>query len=488
VKLPSLRHRYARLARLKIAAIAVLACAAPAKTSADSVRLAPRPAVVELGELSAALTSTQLTEIALAFSDVPAESRPRYHAIIDELLSLADRTIAQSGGDYATGEEILQFLHSELLESYDESQTYFDVLLDSGRHNCVSSSILYLIVARHFELEIQGTVTSDHAFCTLRIDDELVDIETTTSYGFDPGKKTEFQDEFGNTTGYSYVPATNYRDRNSVDARGLLALILHNRISLYDSQGRYGDALAASIDRHAFISDESTFDDVLREIGNYLAVLNSDRRYEEALAVLADVYSRYGVRSELERSHYGILNNLLVALLEAGEFESARSIFRSQLASEVFPLERVSELEIMLVRRELAVRLPHLSTGEGFDLVRMMRAQSTVPDEAYREFEISLYGRSAEEAAAGGEYLRAAEIVERGMAQLGRDSRLQRASDVYRYNFAAAEHNRFAEHFNAGKIDLAREIVLSALELVPESRLLEQDLATVDRVLKSSGN
>ncbi len=46
-------------------------------------------------------------------------------------------------------------------------QTRLVVLLETGRDNCVSSVVLYLILARAIDLEIHGVVSAVHSSCRL---------------------------------------------------------------------------------------------------------------------------------------------------------------------------------------------------------------------------------------------------------------------------------------------------------------------------------
>ncbi|MDR3174091.1 MAG: hypothetical protein LBU19_07570, partial [Treponema sp.] len=59
-------------------------------------------------------------------------------------------------------------MHREFLRSYSAMQTRLDTLLSNGRYNCVSSAVLYLILARSQGLDVRGVAARDHAFASLR--------------------------------------------------------------------------------------------------------------------------------------------------------------------------------------------------------------------------------------------------------------------------------------------------------------------------------
>ena len=108
-------------------------------------------------------------------------------------------------------ERALTFLHKNLFTSYSVLQTRVDTALETGVFNCVSSAVLYMILARSVGLSVGGVRTTDHAFCSVLVNGQQLDVETTNPYGFNPGAKKEFTDSFGKLTGYTYVPPGNYR-------------------------------------------------------------------------------------------------------------------------------------------------------------------------------------------------------------------------------------------------------------------------------------
>ncbi|MDR0452590.1 MAG: hypothetical protein LBH15_06060, partial [Treponema sp.] len=64
----------------------------------------------------------------------------------------------------ARGEYVLGFTHRKFLKGYAETQTRLDEIVNTGRYNCVSSAVLYAILATAVDLDVQGVMTRDHAF------------------------------------------------------------------------------------------------------------------------------------------------------------------------------------------------------------------------------------------------------------------------------------------------------------------------------------
>ena len=107
------------------------------------------------------------------------------------------------------GDYVLTFIHRRFLRNYSELQTRVDEIFVSGRYNCVSSAILYMVLAQSVGLDVEGVMTRKHAFVTVAAGSERIDVETTNRFGFDPGNRRDFHDAFGRTTGFAYVPAGN---------------------------------------------------------------------------------------------------------------------------------------------------------------------------------------------------------------------------------------------------------------------------------------
>ncbi len=173
-----------------------------------------------------------------------------------------------------------------MFRKYDERQTRLDVLLATGRFNCVSSAVLYGLLARSLGLEFRAVQTPDHAFIRV-LRTKGWDVETTNPYGFDPGSRREFTDSFGRVTGYSYVPPGQYSRRKELGDKGLLALILYNR-NAYDTEaGRYLEALQPAVDAHALRRDAESAraaGPVLPERGLLSTAMAG--RYEEGVGFL----------------------------------------------------------------------------------------------------------------------------------------------------------------------------------------------------------
>ena len=93
----------------------------------------------------------------IASGVVDAEKRTVYLDRIDRIEAEARKAVAGARTVAEKGEKLLQFLHvGPMKEGYEGQQSLIDVLLDTGKFNCVSSAVFYNIFARRLGLGARG--------------------------------------------------------------------------------------------------------------------------------------------------------------------------------------------------------------------------------------------------------------------------------------------------------------------------------------------
>jgi len=311
-------------------------------------RLEPDPKALEYYRLSGSdhgNSWTKLAEISLwASGDYSASNLAKIRAASETLNNFP--ALPKAAKERA--EFILGFMHKNLLKSYSHNQTRIGALLSNGKFNCVSSAVLYMILCRSAGLYVRGVMTKDHAFTILHTGESDIDIETTNPYGFDPGSRKEFHDHFGRMTGFAYVPAHKYRDRQTISQIELVSLILNNRIAELESSGNYADAVPVAVDRTALLmgnmSDarpgtaekshglifEHPFKDLMGRLLNYGASLLKAGREEDCLAWAAAASPMYHDESRWQEFIFAAANNRIAIYVNAGKPADARNFLENQ--------------------------------------------------------------------------------------------------------------------------------------------------------------
>jgi hypothetical protein len=406
---------------------------------------------------------------------------------VEELL--ADRALPLRLRD--RGEYILGFMHRRFLRSYAEHQSRLDVLARRGSYNCVSSAVLYAVLARAAGLELWGVITRDHAFITLDTGEEHIDIETTTQYGFEPGSRREFHDGFGRTTGYSYVPARNYRERNDISILELVSVILSNRIAEADLAGRYNEGPGLALDRFALLSfrgnpPDSPFlnnpnKDIQDHVVAFGAALLRGGREEEALAWMDSARHLADNNAMWEEFSLAAVNNMLVKKIRKDQSDSARALLEENRFR--FGEQNYAKLSLLVEDAEMVERTRSEGPNAAEEALAALAVSGLAPERIaeLREFVILKEGNRVaknEGWPAGTAYL------EQALERFGPSRQITDALRVYRSNRIAELHNAFADLYNARDYRAAKEWIEKALAEFPGERQFQTDLSLAEEALR----
>jgi tetratricopeptide (TPR) repeat protein len=471
-----------------------------ARRAAAFPDLAADPRAGELAGRAADCRWQDLIDIALWASgaSAPNQTEPLYREIIRAAAEELRRSPELPRDARERGEYVLAFTHRTFLKRYVENQTRLDELLTSGRYNCVSSAVLYAIFALAADLDVQGVMTRDHAFATINTGTEIIDVETTNPYGFDPGSRREFHDAFGRLTGFSYVPSRNYRDRTGISLLELCSLILSNRIADLERRNRFEEAVPLAINRAALLANRrdpvsSPFfqdgeKDLLDRLYNYGGWLINSGREIDALAWAEYAGARYSGGDSGEKRwlelQFMALNNYAARLMRANRIADARAAL-DQYGAALAPPD-YARLDSLLLDAELVTMANGLASGG--DIAGVLAAldtaarESRLPAARISELRNNVLINEGNRLAQTPAGARAAiAFIETAIARYGGSARLTEALRVHRQNRIADLHNGFARLFNRGDYGEALSHIQEALAEFPGNRQLQQDLSAAER-------
>jgi hypothetical protein len=425
-----LERRIAASVAILLVSLQTLAAQGKAAGSTSGIQsfpeLTPLPLSEQLSAMREPLPVETLIDASLQFSgasdDVAAADKEKLaslmHAFRDEVADVTSQA--------ELAEKTLTFLHKNLLVTYSERQTRIDTALETGVFNCVSSAVLYMIFARSVGLSVGGVRTADHAFCTVLVDGEPVDVETTNPYGYNPGTRKEFSDSFGKLTGFSYVPPSNYRDRRVIGEKELLGLILYNRVSEYTDGRYFRDALTPAVSLYALVQSDEFKKIATLALSNYVSWLGARQDFARAVQFMDAVKASFGGTIELEQRRRDVYHNWVVSLFNARAFQDAENLLTEPVV------------------------------------------KATLAEADWNNLSVSLVQLKAEDEARSSGYMAAAQVVADGIKKIGTHPLLLQTYEAY-------VHNAFAQMYNARKLADARSILDQGLSAYPDSRVLEQD-------------
>ncbi|MCP3851226.1 MAG: hypothetical protein GY694_13445 [Gammaproteobacteria bacterium] len=106
--------------------------------------------------------------------------------------------------DWSKGLKLFLLMHESFflkntsanpLAAYQYNQSQFSALFKNKTYNCISSSLLYIILARYFDLSVQGVILPSHSFVQLKLPNgQFIEIETTSQTGYALHHSKEFYD------------------------------------------------------------------------------------------------------------------------------------------------------------------------------------------------------------------------------------------------------------------------------------------------------
>ncbi|MDR1839099.1 MAG: hypothetical protein LBQ93_05890 [Treponema sp.] len=464
-------------------------------------RLEPDPKALDYfnqGRRNNGYSWIELAEISLWTSgDSSAANLEKIRAAAEALNNSAELPVSAK----EKAEFILSFLHRNILRSYSIYQTRVDTIFTNGRYNCVSSAVLYMIFCESAGIKTSGVITKDHALVTVHIDGEDIDVETTNRYGFDPGNRKDFHDQFGRLTGFTYVPAHNYRDRQTIGKIELVSLILNNRISDLERQNRYADSVPLAIDRAALLvgnalavtqeaySSESLFTDPRKELmdrlHNYGAWLLRANREEDALRWADAAYSKYPDPNRWQDFIFAAVNNRIARFIRENKVADARNFLESQKA--VLTAANYTQLDIVVLDAELLRSANQIRTaGEGnAALTAIAQARDSGKIDERRAAELTTFAiqktASVLSAAPARDWRAAIRFIEASLERFGGNREAEQALRTYRNNLAVDYHNRFAAEWNKRNYEEAERILIEGLAEIPNDRQLLVDMETVNK-------
>ena len=461
-------------------------------------RIEPDPKALEFfrrGGQARNYSWAELAQISLwASGDLTASHLGQIHGIAE--------AVSESPQLPATGREkadfILGYMHKNLLRIYSLDQTRIDTLLAGGRYNCVSSAVLYMILCKSVDLDVSGVMTKDHAFVSIHFPREDIDVETTNPYGFDPGGRGEFHDQFGKLTGFTYVPVQNYRDRQGISSIELVSLILWNRISELEAKNRFAEAVPLAVDRAALLNGvtltsppgadpapslfEDPYQTLLDRLFNYGAFLLNSGKEEDCLRWAALASPRYPDEKRWQEFIQAAVNNRLNKYLQAGQMTEARNFLDSQRS--VLSPANYAQFDVVLADTELVRGVNRIrSAAEGDNAIAAIekaRAENKINDQRTAELLTAAVQKTAAVISADRDWRGAINYIENIIARFGSYRDLEQTLQNYRNNLATDFHNRFAAAWNRGNFDEAEFILNEGLAEFPVNRQLLADRETVN--------
>ncbi|HBD92536.1 MAG: hypothetical protein A2015_07275 [Spirochaetes bacterium GWF1_31_7] len=212
---------------------------------------------------------------------------------------------------YKIGDSINTLLHEIFFIKYNLLSDRISELKDKGLFNCVSSSILYSICMFKYGFLTRAIETKDHVFVSVQIGNSFIDVETTNRFGFEPGTKKDFLNEFGKTTGFTYVPQKNYNDRYEIDLKKLFLLVSHNLATNLTREKNYLKAANIGYFIKTGRNDTKGDEEYFTYFTNYVKNLAREKKFKTGLDLLSYYLVDNNFDIRLNPLQYDIMSDLI---------------------------------------------------------------------------------------------------------------------------------------------------------------------------------
>lgn len=314
-------------------------------------------------------------------------SHGAYQRRVDQFLAAVKPTIDGAGDEWHRGYELHRAMHRTFfagerteLSGYDFYQARLTAVFASGRYNCLSSAVLYAVLARAFALPVRAAFVPTHVFIEMgQPGGKIIEIETTSATGFDWIHDQRFYKEEAATwsgkRGLRPTTLDDYQHRDIVEPYRLMAHAMLNphqgeseqdrrrldelagvvdpddpeaqqaRIRVYDNEGHdlyeakawrtmvklFDTVRPAVTDVGAKSKDAKTLEMVSWANWYHAHALMIVGRQDEAIALMAEGIERIDASwpqaVTLRNNYLSVLVNRLGELIERKDFPAAASTF-----------------------------------------------------------------------------------------------------------------------------------------------------------------
>lgn len=339
-------------------------------------------------------------------------------------------------------ELIMKVMYDNVLSNYSRRQTKLSVMFKTGNYNCVSSSLLFLALAKDCGLDARIQETSVHAFITVYTKDgQKFDVETTNPAGVNPGEKKMISQNSSGSKKYTIVPKTYYSNRVEISDRKAVTLPAKNICAELSDKNEFekGIPLAASV--YEFVTKEKAAvrKDYDAICANFAAYANQNRQYEAALKLLRAVMDYYGKSDLLVRNYNDIAYNAVAESCNINDFKNARNLLVSY-----------------------NYYLTEKTTQEIIDMIFESEMLKEIQDLMHQN-----------------KFLEAAKLADEALLRQSQNQQFKKAKSNSLYNHGVTVHNQIVPLLNNKEYKEALQILENALKDNPSNQMINDDIKKI---------
>ncbi len=193
-----------------------------------------------------------ITAVLIA-SDVSPQDYFRYQSEINKWRQDIEDSLPYNASDEQIAKQIGYYLHDKVYKNYNLSSTTIKEVFERGLFNCLSATILMMIMLRSFGITVRSIVLPTHVYTLAILDGNNVEIENTMREGLAISQNPTVQRQFQRLTGFDYNTSSN--QKTVVDWKETLGLLYSNR-SYFDAKNSdFTSAFQNMMKAQVFLAD-----------------------------------------------------------------------------------------------------------------------------------------------------------------------------------------------------------------------------------------
>jgi regulator of sirC expression with transglutaminase-like and TPR domain len=292
-------------------------------------------------------------------------------ALVDQLRSSA----TLGGTPRQQVEAVFEFLHERVLYGgYDLAYSDLRRVLDDGRFNCVSATVLMNYLAGQLGLDCRGLEMPGHAMTRVRLADGALDIETTCPHWF--SLRNDFRQSAIATKTIGAAAGGDRSKAREVSPVQMAAMIYYNRGVDLLSEKRFAEAARANAKALKLDPRNATArGNLLATINNWAIDLSDSQRFVEAVELLRRGLSMDAKFEPFAQNYVHVHSQWVDQLCREKRFEEASQVL-SRATAEMPGRDYLRKAQDE-VRQRWAKAVA--AAPQGSPLPKMAKGQGGVP-------------------------------------------------------------------------------------------------------------
>jgi tetratricopeptide (TPR) repeat protein len=255
-------------------------------------------------------------------------------ALVDELR----RSGTLAGTPRQQVEAIFAFMHRRILRGgYELGCTDLRRVLDEGRFNCISASVLFNYLAGQFGLDCRGLEMPGHAMSRVVLSDGPLDVETTCPQWFSvySTQPRPIVTRSVSEAASGFLASASGYDPREVTPIQMAAMIYYNRGVDLLNEKRFAEAAAANAKALRLDPRNATArGNLLATVNNWSIELGNAERFAEAVDLLRQGLALDAKFEAFAQNYVHVHRQWAEHLCQSGRFEEAMAIL-SRAAAEM---------------------------------------------------------------------------------------------------------------------------------------------------------